>query len=155
MRAAGGRLDRRRMARRIFADPAARARLEAIIHPAVRNRMQEERERLAAEGHTLAVYDVPLLFEVGIDRRVDLTVLVYAPRQVALERLMARDGISRADAEARLAAQLSIEEKRARADVVVLNDGTAEALRDKAGPLLADLRAGLSRKPDGAQPKIY
>lgn len=152
--AADGSLDRRRVAQRVFADSTARARLEAIIHPAIKRQMVKERDRFEAEGHPLAFYDAPLLFEAGIDRQMDLNVLVYAPRQVALERLMARDRLTRDEAEARLAAQLSIEEKRARADVVVLNDSTADALRAKAVPLLTDLPE-LSRRPPGAGARIY
>ena len=147
---ADGELDRAAMARRVFADPGARARLEQIVHPEVRARFAAERARLEAEGHAVLVYDVPLLFEVGLDREVDLAVVVWTPREVQLARLCARDGLARADAEARLAAQLPLDDKAARADVVVANDGDLAALRLKAGPLLDDLRAGrLRRLPNG------
>ncbi len=68
-----GELDRKRVATLVFADPAARARLEAIVHPAVREAARAEAERLAAQGHALAFYDVPLLFEARAESRFDLT----------------------------------------------------------------------------------
>jgi dephospho-CoA kinase len=154
-RAPDGALDRPWVAARVFADSAARQRLEAIVHPAVRRGMTKERDWLTSEGHALAFYEVPLLFEVGLDREVDCTVLVYAAREVSLERLMRRDPLTREQAEARLAAQWPIEEKRSRADMVVMNDGAIEALRTKARILLADLRAGLSRRLPGEPPKSY
>jgi dephospho-CoA kinase len=150
-----GELDRKRMAERVFADPTARARLEAIVHPAVRRAVAEETRRLSEAGHDLAFYDVPLLYETGLDRQVELVVVVYAPREVQRARLMARDGIGQAEAEARLEAQMPIEEKARRADVVVANDGDPAALRGKAAPLLSALRSGLSRRLPNEAPARY
>jgi dephospho-CoA kinase len=114
-----------------------------------------ETARLAAQGHDLAFYDVPLLFETGLDREVDCVLVVFAPRQVQLERLAARDGLGPAEAEARLAAQMPVEEKALRADIVVTNEGDVAALRAKAAPVLAALRAGLSRRLPNAPPARY
>ena len=150
-----GELDRRRMAALVFADPAARARLEGIVHPGVRALFREELARLAARGEPLAFYDVPLLYEAGLEREVELVVVVRAPREAQLARLMARDALSRAEAEARLAAQLPVDEKAARADAVVENDGPPAALAGKAARLLADLRAGLTRRLPNAPPARY
>jgi len=150
-----GELDRPRMAARVFADPAARARLESIVHPAVRRAVAAETARLAAQGHDLAFYDVPLLFETGLDREVDCVLVVFAPREVQRERLAARDGLGPAEAEARLAAQMPVEEKALRADIVVTNEGDVAALRAKAAPVLAALRAGLSRRLPNAPPARY
>lgn len=152
---ADGELDRKRMGALAFADAAVRSRLEAITHPAVRRAMEEATRRLAAEGHDLAFYDVPLLFEVGLDRQVDCVVVVWAPRALQISRLAARDGLSAAEAETRLSAQLPIDEKAARADVVVRNDRDLEALRRKAAPLLEALRAGLGRRLPNAAPARY
>jgi dephospho-CoA kinase len=143
------------MAARVFADPQARARLEAIVHPAVRERMQAETARLSAAGHDLAFYDVPLLYEVGLDRELEAVAVVWAPRPAQLERLRARDGLSEAEAEARLAAQLPVDEKAARADFVVENGGQAGLLPGKAARLLADLRAGLGRRLPSEPPRRY
>jgi dephospho-CoA kinase len=150
-----GSLDRRWMAARAFADPGERRRLEAITHPAIRQAMLEEVSRLAAAGHDLAVYDVPLLYEVGLDGTVDSVVVVWTPRAVQLERLMQRDALSSAEAEARLGAQLPLDEKAARADFVVANDGPIDALGAKAERLLADLRQGRGRRLPNAPPVRY
>lgn len=150
-----GALDRKRLAAIVFADPAARRRLEAITHPAVRLAMAEETARLAAAGHALAFYDTPLLYEVGLEAVLDSVVVVWAPREVQRARLVARDGLAPEAAETRLAAQLPIDEKAARADFVVENAGAPAELGPKADRLLADLRAGLGRKLPNAAPVRY
>jgi dephospho-CoA kinase len=153
--AADGSLDRRRMGALVFGDEAARRRLEAIVHPAVRRAMAEETARLSARGHDLAFYDTPLLYEVGLEATLDAVVVVWAPPEVQRERLVARDGLAPAEAEARLAAQLPIGEKAARADFVVENAGAPADLGTKADRLLADLRGGLGRKLPNAAPVRY
>ena len=150
-----GTLDRKRMAALVFADPEARRRLEAITHPAVRRATAEETARLAAAGHALAFYDTPLLFEVGLDRTVDAVVVVWAPTAVQRGRVSARDGLTPAEADARLAAQLPLDEKAARADFVVENVGTIADLGAKADRLLDDLRRGLGRRLPNAPPVRY
>jgi dephospho-CoA kinase len=150
-----GTLDRRRLGAIVFADPDARVRLEAITHPAIRRAVAAETARLAAQGHALVFYDVPLLFEVGLDRELDCVVVVYAPREVQRERLLRRDGLTPAEADARLAAQLDVEEKVRRADFVVDNASGVDDLGPKADRLLADLRKGLGRKLPNAPPVRY
>ncbi len=152
---ADGALDRKRMAALAFSDPEARRRLEAITHPAVRLAMAEETRRLADAGHELAFYDTPLLYEVGLDGVLDSVVVVWAPPAVQRARMVARDGLALADADARIAAQLPIDEKAARADFVVENVGAPSELAGKAGRLLADLRRGLGRKLPNAPPVRY
>lgn len=152
---ADGELDRRRMATRVFSDPSARARLEAVVHPAVRRAVAEETARLAAAGQDLAFYDVPLLYETGLDAGLECVVVVYAPPEVQRARLASRDGIGPEEADARLAAQIPIDEKARRADVLVMNDGDVAALRDKARAVLGALRSGLSRRLPNAPPARY
>lgn len=142
---ASGGLDRKRMAARVFADPAARRALEDIVHPRVREAMAAEVQRLAATGVPLALYDVPLLYEAGRERDVETVVVVWAPREAQLARLSARDGMSAAEAEARISAQMPLDEKARRADFVVVNDGTLEALEAKADALLSDLSRNLPK----------
>jgi dephospho-CoA kinase len=142
---ASGALDRKRMAARVFADPVARRRLEAIVHPYVRAGMAAEVRRLAATGAPLALYDVPLLYEAGREGDVDVVVVVWAPREAQLARLAARDGMSAAEAEARIAAQMPLDEKARRADFVVVNDGTLADLAAKADALLGDLSRNLPK----------
>jgi dephospho-CoA kinase len=151
---AGGALDRRRLGAIVFADPAARRRLEGITHPAIREAMARETLRLATLGHDLVFYDAPLLFEVGLDPALDCVVVVWAPRDVQRERVVRRDGITPGEADARLAAQLPVDEKAARADFVVDN-ADEEDLGPKADRLLADLRRGLGRRLPNAPPVRY
>ena len=153
--AADGALDRKKLGAIVFGDAEARRKLEAITHPAVRRAMAEETARLAAAGHALAFYDTPLLYEVGLDRLLDSVVVVWAPAEVQRARLATRDGLSPEEADARLAAQLPIDEKAARADFVVANVGAPGELGAKADRLLADLRAGLGRRLPNAPPVRY
>jgi dephospho-CoA kinase len=150
-----GELERRSMGARVFADPSARARLEATVHPTVRALFRTELARLAAGGYPVAVYDVPLLYEAKREGEADLVVVVWAPREVQIARLAARDGLDRTAAEARLAAQLPIDEKAARADVVIENHGDPAALVEKARRLLVDVTRGLARRLPNSPPARY
>jgi dephospho-CoA kinase len=152
---ADGRLDRKVLAARAFGQVAERRRLEAITHPAIRAAMVAETHRLEALGHDLAFYDTPLLYEVGLDQAMALVVVVWAPRPAQLRRLATRDGLSAAEAEARLEAQLPIDEKAARADVVIENADETAPLGPKAARLVAGLRAGLGRRLPGSSPARY
>jgi dephospho-CoA kinase len=117
----GGRLDRQRMAEVVFADPDKRRRLEAITHPAIARASRDRFAELAAEGHALVVYEAALLVETGRHREMDRLLVVVADDEVRLGRLVARDGLSRAEAERRLAAQLSQRDKAQLADYLIDN----------------------------------
>ncbi len=131
---ANGALDRKALGSVVFKDPEARARLGRLVHPRVREEMRARVDAAARAGAALVVLDIPLLFESraaeatrgGDAIAFDATVLVYAPRAVQIERTMARDGCSVDEAERRVAAQMSIEDKRALADHVIDNSGTIE-----------------------------
>lgn len=118
-----GRLDRKRLADRVFDDEGARRRLEAILHP----RIVAESERLLGElrdrGVTVAVYEAALLVETGRHRTLDALVVVVASEDEQVRRLTARDGISLAEAQRRLAAQLPNAAKIAVADHVIRCEG--------------------------------
>lgn len=150
-----GRLDRKALGARVFGDDAARRRLEAITHPAIRAAMVAETARLGAAGHDLVFYDTPLLYEVGLDEAMALVVVVWAPREAQLRRLERRDGLTAVEAEARLRAQLPVDEKAARADVVIGNADETVPLGPKAARLVAELRAGLGRRLPGSEPARY
>jgi dephospho-CoA kinase len=127
---AGGALDRKRLGDRVFGDAEARRRLNALVHPKVGIEMARQLEAARAAGAPLVVLDIPLLFETraagtGSASRLpfEATVLVYAPRAVQIERTVARDGCTVAEAEARVAAQMPIDDKRALADHVIDNGG--------------------------------
>jgi len=135
---ADGRIDRRRMRERIFADPDARRRLEGILHPAIRSAM----ERLSrAAGGVYQVLVIPLLAEGQRRDHVDRVLLVDVPEELQVERLMGRDGVSREQAQASLDAQASRAARLAMADDVVLNTGRVDDLREK----VAELHAKYSR----------
>ncbi len=122
---AEGALDRAALAELVFRDPEARARLNALVHPRVAAEMARRLHEARAAGAPLVVLDIPLLLETGRGG-FDAVVVVYAPEEVQVRRQMERDGCSRQEAEARVRAQMSIEEKRRRADYVIDNSGTLE-----------------------------
>jgi len=144
IRAADGSLDRKQLGALVFADGEARKRLNAITHPIVRRLSQERFAALDREGATLAGYDVPLLFEVGLDAVLRPIVVVVAREATQLERIQARDGISEAAARARLASQLPLTDKQKRADYVLYNNGTPAALAAQVDAVLEKLRADAS-----------
>jgi dephospho-CoA kinase len=120
-----GTLDRKRLGAIVFDDEAARRDLEALLHPPIRALMRERKERYEQEApDKLVVVDIPLLYESRLEHMVDRVMVVYCPRDVQLQRLKERDGLTPQQAEARLAAQLPIETKRQRADIVIDNSGT-------------------------------
>ncbi|HEX6939968.1 MAG TPA: dephospho-CoA kinase [Longimicrobiales bacterium] len=129
---ADGALDRAALRRIVFRDPAARARLEAIVHPEVARLRREEEARLRDAGVRLVVYDVPLLFEAGLERDFDVVVLVDAPPDVRLQRLVRDRGLAEDEARRMIEAQMPATEKRGRADYVIDNDGTLEELERQA-----------------------
>jgi dephospho-CoA kinase len=138
---ADGTLDRKALGAKVFADPAARDRLQAITHPRIHARLQEEARALAAAGHRLAFYEASLLVETGRHREFDGLVVVSASEEQQLARTMARDGLSRAGAEARLRAQMPLEAKRREATHVIDNGGSLEDTRAQVDALLAALAA--------------
>ena len=129
---ASGALERRALRERIFADPSARRALEAITHPRIRARVDE---RLAGLRAPYAIVVVPLLVESGWTERYDRILVVDAPRETQLERLMARDAVTRHQAERSLAAQASRERRLAAADDVIINTVTADQLDARVAAL--------------------
>jgi dephospho-CoA kinase len=130
--AADGTLDRKGLGALVFGDDDARRALNAIVHPEVARLAAEQLEALRTTGrHTWCVYEVPLLFENGLDAAMDATLLVAVPDVVQVARVMARDGLDEAAARARIRAQMPQDEKRRRATVVVENDGTVDELASR------------------------
>ena len=141
--AADGALDRARLGRLVFADASARAALEAIVHPPVREAIDAWFERCrACTAATLAIADIPLLFETGRAGAFDRVVVVACDPARQLERVMARDGLAEDDARSRIAAQWPIGEKVARADAVVATDGSFEETDRQVAALRRTLAAG-------------
>ena len=139
-----GRLDRAHLAEIVFADPAARQDLERIVHPAVRARAVEL-ER-AAGSAAVVVHVIPLLVETGQQWNFDLVITIDVDHETQIQRMMARNGFSRAEAESRIAAQAAREDRRAAADVVLDNSGDVAQLKDQIDALWAVLTSTAARQ---------
>jgi dephospho-CoA kinase len=138
-----GTLDRQKLGDLVFRDDAARARLNAIVHPAVR----ELSGKLIAKAeqddpHAVVVYDVPLLVEAQVDHPFDLIVVTSAPKRAQVRRLVEERGLDPIQAEARVDAQVSDEERRAVADVVIDTGGTIAHTVSQADALWVDIDRG-------------
>ncbi len=143
-----GSLDRKALGAVVFADAAKRKRLEEITHPAIGARQQRILSVLDEEAFEgVVIWDAALLFEGGGVAKMDRVVVVYADPETERRRLMERDGLSDADARARIASQMPIAEKARLAHHVIDNSGTREEterqVRAVYGALLAELKARL------------
>jgi dephospho-CoA kinase len=141
--AADGTIDRKRLGDIVFKDATARTRLEAILHPRIAAAAAARLAALAAEGHRLALYEATLLVESGRWREFDGLIVVTASNETQIARAMARDQLSRSQAEARLRAQLPTEDKVRVATHVIDNDGSRAATEAQVDALLARLRQQL------------
>lgn len=121
-----GTLDRRRLGSLIFADEGARRDLEAIVHPAVYAAIEAW---FARHRRSIAIADIPLLYETGRQPDFDGVIVAACPRAMQLERLTRRNRLSVEDAQRRIDSQLSIDEKKERADFVIDTSGTFEATK--------------------------
>lgn len=134
-----GVLDRKALGEIVFASEEERRALEAIVHPWIRDEALRRMEALLAEGAPRVIYEAPLLFETGSDAYLDAVILVAAPEHLQRERIMRRDHLDEAQAQARIAAQLPLDEKRRRATHVIENDADLESLARKVDALWADI----------------
>jgi len=139
-----GSLDRSAVGEYVFRNEDARKRLEAIVHPPVLERLQQEIERYRnlPGGPEVLVVEVPLLYEVGIADWFDKVVVVAAPEEVQVARVMARDRVSEEEARRRVRAQMPLALKVQRADAVIRNEGTPEELEEAVERTLESLTRG-------------
>ena len=135
-----GKIDRARLGELVFHDADARARLNAIVHPLVREWMSAQTANALMRGAEVVVHDVPLLYENGLEDLYEDVVVVYVPQPVQIGRLVGR-GVSEDRARAMVAAQMPIDEKRARARHVIDNSGSLEETRRKVEEVWARVRA--------------
>ncbi len=135
-----GAVDRAALSRAVLGDPAALNRLEAIVHPLV----AEERARFLRDaektGADLVVFDIPLLFETGLEGTVDAVATVSAPAAIQRERALARPGMTEETLAAILARQTPDAEKRGRADYVIASDAGFDAMRLAVGDVIRAAR---------------
>jgi dephospho-CoA kinase len=145
---AEGRLDRPRVAARVFHDPAARARLDRLVHPRIIARIGEALDRLRAAGRQgVVVIEAALLPRWGLERGCDAVLAVTAPEPMRIERLMRRRNWSESEARARLAVQDDDRVHEAVADVTIDNRGDPETLESRARDAVARLRAEHAAAP--------
>jgi len=135
-----GEIDRRRLGEKVFNDPEARQRLQAIVWPAMRRMMEERLAALDRQGVPVAVLEAAVLVEADWLPLVDEVWVVEASPEMARQRLAAYKGLSAAEAEARVSSQLSNEERRRHADVVIDNGGILEETRRQVDRLWAGLK---------------
>lgn len=132
---ADGALDRRKMGGLVFGDPEAKKALEAIIHPRVAAETAQRIQDAAAAGAPLIVYDVPLLYENGLEKNVGAVIVVNVSPERQKERIRGRDDLDEDEIAARIASQMPLADKVARADHVIDNDGTIDETKDQVAAL--------------------
>ncbi|WP_077065078.1 dephospho-CoA kinase [Gracilibacillus massiliensis] len=131
-----GTLNRKHLGEIIFQDKTKREKLNAIVHPAVRVRMEQKKKMFLQQGHNFIVLDIPLLFENDLTYLVDKTIVVYTTEDIQLKRLMERNQFTEKEAQNRMNAQMDIDNKRAKADAVIDNSGTIESSAEQLDTLL-------------------
>jgi dephospho-CoA kinase len=136
---AAGRLDRKHLGEIVFADPARRAQLEAIMHPAIWAACEAEIQRAAAAAHPVCVVEAALILETGARARFDKVIVVVAPAAVQVERLARARGLTAVEAQRRLAAQWSTVDKARLADFVIDNGGDLATTRAHVARIYAEL----------------
>ncbi len=124
-------LDRQAVADIVFRDQAELKAIDALVHPLIKKQMLAEVRLAQNNGAKIVFLDVPLLFEAGFDTMTDENWLIYVPFSMQKERLMARNGYSESEALRRINSQMSLEEKKRLADVVIYNDGDIDMLRQQ------------------------
>jgi dephospho-CoA kinase len=148
-----GELDRKRLARLVFQDPQAKELLEAIIHPRIMSlRRKITREILREDPKALIIFDIPLLIEAGLHRKVDRVIVVWVPRETQIQRLIGRDKLTRQEAEERLKNQMPLDEKLPFAHYVVDNSGLLEETEKQVEKIYRELKilADAKTHPIGA-----
>ena len=136
-----GEINRSVLGDLIFNDPRKKQLLNRIVHPHVRretNRRLKDMENSSPD--TIAVLDIPLLFEAEMHKDLSEVIVVYAPEHIQIKRLMKRDNISEADAVARVRSQMPIEEKKKRATIVIDNSGTMQDTRKRTLEIFKTLK---------------
>ena len=134
-------LNRRELGALVFGNRAKLRRLERIIHPRVAREQRRLVRRIAkGKPHSVIIYEVPLLFEAGVDKRVDTTIVVTANRETQITRLKKRNGLTRAEAIRRIRSQMPLAKKIQRADHVLNGAFPRSSLRKQVGQLFKNLR---------------
>ncbi len=135
-----GEIDRKSLGARVFGDPKERARLEALLHPPIRQEILQKAQKLEAKAFPYFI-DIPLFFEKRDDYpMVNQTLLIYAPRKLQVERIKKRDSLSMEEIEARLGAQMDIKEKVPMAHYILSNEGNLNDLTQEVERLIETIK---------------
>ena len=137
-----GKVDREVLSRLVLDDPDLLGRIEAVVHAEILRRRLDFQLHAEKQGHTLAVVDVPLLFEKGGEKDVDVTIVVSASAALQRKRALSRPGMTAAKFEMILGRQMPDAVKRKRADYVIENDGTLKGLRERTLAVLEKIKQG-------------
>ncbi|MEK4200974.1 dephospho-CoA kinase [Cytobacillus sp. FSL K6-0265] len=135
-----GEINRQKLGSIVFYSEEERMKLNSIVHPAVRRRMNEQKDEAVANGEKMVVLDIPLLFESKLTYMVDYTVLVYVNKENQLQRLMKRNGFDANEANARIRSQMLLEEKVQLADFLIDNNGELASTEKQLDDLLLQLK---------------
>lgn len=137
-------IDRKKLGSIVFKDPSKKLLLESILHPLIQSEVAYQKKKYEDLGHKLVFYDVPLLFEKNLNNQFDAVVLVYSDEGLQRERLKTRNLLSDSEIDARLGAQLPIEQKVKQADYIIDNTGSLEQIRVEVDLFLKKVDSGLN-----------
>jgi dephospho-CoA kinase len=126
-----GEVDRKALGRIVFAEPDKLSLLEAIVHPEVEKYVANWKNQRQKQGDRVAVYDVPLLFEKGMQSKFDKTIVVFCPLEIQKQRVRLRDGLTEEEIDQRLSRQMPLQKKAALADIVIDNSGSLKKLEQQ------------------------
>jgi len=142
-----GTLDRKKLGAIVFADPERRRRLEAITHPAIRERFQARLDELAEKGFTgIVIFDAAVMIESGNYKNMDRLVVVVTDEPTQMSRLQGRDGTDDAEGRRKIASQMPLSEKAKLADYVIDNSGDRHATAEQVGRVFAALTSELDAR---------
>ncbi|KAA0044355.1 hypothetical protein IC582_017521 [Cucumis melo] len=139
-----GEIDRRKLGQIVFADPAKRKLLNQLLAPYISSGILWKIVKLWIKGYKVIVLDIPLLFEAKMDRWTKPTIVVWVDSETQLQRLVARDGQSHDDARNRINAQMALDLKRDKADIVIDNTGSLDDLNQRFQEVLSEVTKPLS-----------
>jgi len=139
---AQGNLDRKKLGRIVFGSPGKLTELEKILHPEIKLQTARLKKQLQDQGHSVAVYDVPLLFEKNMIKDFDAIIVVTIPEKEQIRRLKERDQLSDQDIQDRLRTQLPMAHKEERAHYVIKNEGSIEDLEKSVRQVLVKIQSG-------------
>ncbi|HET6370410.1 MAG TPA: dephospho-CoA kinase, partial [Nitrospiria bacterium] len=147
-----GEIDRKRLGKIVFDDPNLLLELNRIVHPVVFEAWRLEKEKIAGETpDAVVIFEVPLLVESGAHRMVDRVIVVRTERETQIRRLMSRDQISRKEAEKRIDAQMSLEEKLRFADAIIDGDRDLDEVRKQVDKIYEELKRMSGERRDNME----